>query len=279
MDPTNPSVAQTSAVLAPQVRTAITPRLDYQLSKSDTLTLRYQYTDNSRKNQGVGGTSLVSQAFNAASTENELQLSESHTINSKMVNETRYQFERQSNGSNGLGDLLSPTISVASSFVNGGNSHGISSNLSTDHELQNNTFWALPGHSIKFGGRLRTNQTDSKSTGNYNGTFSFASLAAFNAGTPQQFTITRGTPSASVSQFDVGLFVEDDWKARPNVTVSYGLRMEGQNNIGDHFDWAPRMASRGAWRAARTRPKPCSAPVTEFSTTGSARTRCCRQSG
>jgi hypothetical protein len=272
VDPANPSVAQTSAVLAPQVRTAITPRLDYQLSKSDTLTLRYQYTDNSRKNLGVGGTSLVSQAFNSASTENELQLSESHTISARMVNETRYQFERQSNGSNGLGDLLNPTISVASSFVNGGNSHGIASNLTTDHELQNNTFWALPGHSIKFGGRLRTNQTDSKSTGNYNGTFSFASLAAYNAtvqglaagltpaqirangGGAQQFSLLSGAPAASVSQFDVGLFVEDDWKARPNVTVSYGLRMEGQNNIGDHFDWAPRIGV--AWGLARSKNTP-----------------------
>jgi len=257
-DPTNPLTPQTSAVLAPQVRTAITPRLDYQLSKNDTMTLRYQYTDNSRKNQGVGGTSLISQAFNGTSTENELQLSESHTISPRIVNETRYQFEHQSSVSTGLGDLFTPTISVASSFVNGGNGHGVGSSIDTSHELQNNTYWALPRHNIKFGGRLRTSEINNTSSGNYNGTFSFASLADYVAGKPQQFTLTAsptGTvPKFSVSQFDVGLFVEDDWKARPNVTVSYGLRMEGQNNINDHFDLAPRIGV--AWGLARSKNTP-----------------------
>jgi hypothetical protein len=52
---------------------------------------------------------------------------------------------------------------------------------------------------------------------------------------------TTGSANASVTYFDAGLFVQDDWRIRPNVTLSYGLRYESQNNLGDHADFAPRF--------------------------------------
>jgi hypothetical protein len=56
-----------------------------------------------------------------------------------------------------------------------------------------------------------------------------------------QFSIAAGTPQADVSQFDVALFAQDDWRVRPNLTLSLGLRLEGQNNVNDNFNFAPRI--------------------------------------
>ncbi len=56
-----------------------------------------------------------------------------------------------------------------------------------------------------------------------------------------QFSIDSGNPYSSISQYDVGVFAQDDWRMRPNLTFSYGLRYEWQNNITDHGDFAPRM--------------------------------------
>jgi hypothetical protein len=50
-----------------------------------------------------------------------------------------------------------------------------------------------------------------------------------------------GNPLASVGQVDVGLYAEDDWRIRPNITLSYGLRFESQNDISNHANWAPRL--------------------------------------
>ena len=61
-------------------------------------------------------------------------------------------------------------------------------------------------------------------------------------GGASQFSLSAGTPLTSVRQFDAGLFVNDDWRARPNLTFSYGLRYETQTNIGDHGDVSPRLA-------------------------------------
>ncbi len=42
--------------------------------------------------------------------------------------------------------------------------------------------------------------------------------------------------------FDAGVFFQDDWRLRPDFTLSYGLRYEGQNRISDHADFGPRVA-------------------------------------
>ncbi len=66
-----------------------------------------------------------------------------------------------------------------------------------------------------------------------------------------QFTINAGNPEISASQFDVGLFVGDDWRVRPNLTLSFGLRYETQNNIHDRRDVSPRITI--AWAPGPTK--------------------------
>jgi hypothetical protein len=60
-------------------------------------------------------------------------------------------------------------------------------------------------------------------------------------GGASQFSINSGNPEISGSQFDVGAFFGDDWKVRPNLTASLGLRYEAQTNIHDWRDFAPRI--------------------------------------
>jgi hypothetical protein len=61
-------------------------------------------------------------------------------------------------------------------------------------------------------------------------------------GGPTQFSIAGGDPQASVTQADFGGFIQDDWRLRPNFTLSLGLRYETQNNVHSWADFAPRVA-------------------------------------
>lgn len=75
-------------------------------------------------------------------------------------------------------------------------------------------------------------------------------------GGASQFSINSGNPFIAGSQFDLGLFVGDEWKVRQNLTVNLGLRYETQTNIHHRRDFAPRIGL--AWApggSAKTRPR------------------------
>jgi hypothetical protein len=63
-----------------------------------------------------------------------------------------------------------------------------------------------------------------------------------------QFSIVGGNPGLSASEFDIGLFAGDDWKATSNLTLSLGLRYENQTNIYDPHDFSPRIGIAWAVR-------------------------------
>ena len=57
-----------------------------------------------------------------------------------------------------------------------------------------------------------------------------------------QFSIAAGNPQAEVKQTDVAFYFQDEWKIRPNFTLSPGLRYENQSNVDSNFNIAPRIA-------------------------------------
>ncbi len=83
--------------------------------------------------------------------------------------------------------------------------------------------------------------------------YSAAQIRALG-GEPSQFSIAGGTAEAGVNQFDVGVFVQDDWRVKPNFTLSLGLRYETQTNIHDWTDVAPRIGFAWAPGAKGNRP-------------------------
>ena len=78
----------------PRTRTNLSPRLDYQVTPTNTLSVRYQYWRNNEVNDlpGSGGFNLASLATNSLDTENTLQATDTQTIGPSTINETRFQY-------------------------------------------------------------------------------------------------------------------------------------------------------------------------------------------
>ena len=60
-------------------------------------------------------------------------------------------------------------------------------------------------------------------------------------GMPSQFLIQAGNPYGSIVRWDIAPWVLDDWRIRPNFTLSLGLRYEWQTLVSDQRDIAPRI--------------------------------------
>src|SRR5918911_4676627 len=286
LDPSLNITPFSQAVLVPRRNTTFSPRLDWQLSKTNTLVARYEYEHSTSENAGVGDFSLLSRAYNTENTQQTVRLTETAVINQKVINETRFQYVRDRTRQ--TGDNSQPTINVLDAFTGGGSQIGLSFNNQDRFELQNYTSWSEGLHALKAGARLRHVTLTDSSPRNFAGTYTFggglvpqldasnnivtdpatgqpvlvqitsieryrrtllfqrlgrtsAQIRALGGGATQ-FSIAGGNPQAGVTQTDFSPFIQDDWRVRPNLTVSLGLRFETQTNVHSDLDFAPRVA-------------------------------------
>ena len=227
--------------LFPQVRTDFTPRADFQLTPKNTLTIRYQFEQNDQNNDGISGQTLPTTGYNLDATENTIQLVDTQLFSDKLINETRFEYERDLSTQAPL--TVAPTVQVQGSFTGGGSSTQTINDHQDHFEVQNYTSLALTKNFIRFGGRLRTTRDANYSNSQSLGIFSYSSITDYAAGTPSQYVVAKiAQPSVHATVGDLEVYAEDDWKPRPNLTVTYGLRFEAQNHIPDHRDFAPRIS-------------------------------------
>ena len=281
VDPTTLQVTQfTDAVPNPRTRTNFSQRFDYQITPGNTLTARYQFWRNNETGDGIGTFSLPTVGYSSLETEHTFQVSDTQTLSTRTINETRFQFVREDNNQNPLNSV--PTIQIQGAFVGGGSSSGLLNNTQDRYELQNITYMTLGKHSVKYGGRARVTKQENDSNAKFNGSYSFGSridptvtgcgvptppstcpqisglvayqrtlqsIAAGNAptlngGGASFYSLNFnpvGMANASETWVDGAVFLQDDWRIKPNITLSSGLRYETQNNLGDHADFAPRI--------------------------------------
>jgi hypothetical protein len=257
----------TNALVDPSYYLTITPRIDYAISDKNTLTVRFEERINSADNQGLGSRALPpgysvpgfpnDLAYNTSGDAQNLMVTETSILSTHLVNETRFQFQRSWTETPGN---LVPEISVANEFTSGGNGIGDKYDLTKHFELTNTSTMTHGAHTFHFGARVRRDSDQNENPQGFNGTFSFLGglqqyiqtlqlqqegytgeqIEAMGAG-PSKYSIQAGDPYVSMVRRDAAPFIQDDWKVRPNFTLSLGLRYEFQNLIHDNKDWAPRV--------------------------------------
>jgi hypothetical protein len=262
------------SLFSPGNHLEVAPRVDLQLGQKNTLTMRYEFSRNNVSGS-LGQTSLPSTSSTSDSTENDIQMDDTQVITDRIVNETRFEYSRADSSSVPVNSApnFGVTSSAAPSFgapgvFSGGASGGQKSSSHADHyELQNFITLSEGKQAIKIGAWLRDDRDATSTDGNFNGSFTFPSVTAFvdtwngieNGETiaeiaaacpatqtggclPTKLTYTTGPIAFQGNVFNAALFYQDDWTVNKLLTLSGGLRWEGQNHIADHSDWAPRAA-------------------------------------
>ncbi|MEQ1947961.1 MAG: carboxypeptidase regulatory-like domain-containing protein [Bryobacteraceae bacterium] len=268
LDPNWNVVSLRQNIDQPTTRISFSPRLDYQLTQNITLQGRYTLTKTDVTNYGVGQFFLPSNATNTERSNQSVQLTGTWVVNTTTINESRFQYTRSHFGQTGT--VQGSTISVAGSFTGGSPSVGNSHEYQNNYEFQNYTTMTHGTHLTKIGVRVRGNLQNERSDQNFNGVYNFSALTTANCsvlatcraylptaqglaqglsmaqiiangGGASQYLVITGNPGVNIGQVDIAPFVQDDWRVKPNITLSLGLRYEIQNNISDRRALAPRV--------------------------------------
>ena len=238
-------VTVSQAVVTPKRFMGIGPRLDFLLNKNNTLSVRYGFNMIDLHKQGIGGFSLASRAFDYSDRLHTLQVVDMAILNPRTVNEFGFQYlwytiKQQS---------LDPSagVTVLDAFSAGGAQIGGYSFKRGEGELRDYATITTKDHTVKFGARFRWAHISDIAPTNFGGTFIFTSLDRYrqtllHTATPDQLIIAGGNPFAEVRQWDIGPFIQDDWKMRPDFTLSLGLRYQYQTNLNSHMLFAPRLS-------------------------------------
>ncbi|HEY7910731.1 MAG TPA: TonB-dependent receptor [Blastocatellia bacterium] len=232
-------------------------RLDHKLDEKNLLALRYSLYDMSAINsRTVGGLNAVSRGTGLDNRDQTIALSNVTALSSRTLNEARFQFTR-SRLDAPVNDEAGPAVNIT-----GVASFGTAtfSPLARDidlYEIVDNVSTLRGAHSLKAGADFLYNRVNIFFPGALQGVYTFSpsgatpplppvsALSNFLAGAYSSFQQAFGEPSQFQSNPNIGLYVQDEWRPRSDLTINAGLRYDLQklpdpiNTDRDNF--APRI--------------------------------------
>jgi outer membrane receptor for ferrienterochelin and colicin len=225
-------------VQQPNNRVNFDARVEHALTKNHTLRIELQRMSNSARNQGVGQFDLIERAYTLDTDNTVFRISDSGQVFRKARNEIRVQFNATGMQQRSASDAL--TINIQGAQRSGG---AQLAGGTTAHEIEVSDdldFTVAKKHSMRVGFLLEGGTYRNDTQSNTTGTYTFAGLTQFEAGTPLQFTRRFGDPLITYNNYEFGMYVTDEVKLTKTVMLDYGVRYEAETHLSDYNNFAPR---------------------------------------
>jgi Carboxypeptidase regulatory-like domain/TonB-dependent Receptor Plug Domain/TonB dependent receptor len=218
-----------------------TGRVDHRFSERDSFSGTYMF-DKTPQTQPDSYNVVLASYLTKRQT---LVLEETHVFRPDLVNSVRFGYTRDLNNGQQTSTAINPAaadlslgavpghaaakISVPGLATFGG--VGAQDNFLyrwNSFQGYDDAFLSKGLHSLKFGAAVEREQLNELAIADPNGAFSFGSLSDFLTGIPQVFTAAFPNllSERGLRQTILGLYVQDDWRWRPNLTLNIGLRYE-----------------------------------------------------
>lgn len=243
-----------STVSTPLKNHSFTTRLDHKFSEVHNGSVLYQLGRQNNLRQFGGGNRLAEALLGRTRGTDALSYTDNFVFSPTLVNQTRVQFSRLTpavEASGGrkpvvlitLNDPLPSTDPEQRSgtLVAGSSTSGATDRRESRVQVQDVLSWVKGPHSLKFGGDAQHIRSTFIDLSDISGTFSFANAADFLANAPSRFRQNFQAESTQTNTY-LGFFIQDEWRLRPNLVLSYGLRYETETIIRDLNNWGPRVS-------------------------------------
>jgi hypothetical protein len=249
------NVSQPLGVRAPRENKFLFGNFDYAITTDQTLRVSYNQNDTTQRNLGIGSFDLPDRAYASEEHFHTLRVQEAGPVGRRFFTNTR--MELSWTGSSSQSNVEATTIRVNEEFTSGG-AQVAGGRQTRTFMLASDLDYVRSIHSLRGGILLNGGNYRSNDTSNYLGTYTFASLAAFDAGQPTSFIKRIGDPNIDYWNLQAGAYVQDDIRVRKGLTFSPGIRYEVQthlndlNAVGPRFGitWAPFKNGKTTLRAS-----------------------------
>jgi carboxypeptidase family protein len=222
----------------PSNRIGVWTRIEHQITPAQGFRVDFTRQRSQSDNQGIGEFDLPERAFTSRSVDAEFVIGH-HAELGEYVNDFRFGLTTESNELASIIDA--PTIRVLDAFTSGGaqqrGGHR-SRTIEMENELE---FTVRRLHQITTGFSLTSSDYHGDEDNNAFGTYTFTSLAAFEAARPTTFTQRVGDPTYKYSMDRYAWFAQDNYRVRRNLIINLGLRHNFQSHMQDWANFSPRM--------------------------------------
>jgi hypothetical protein len=217
-----------------------TGRVDFKLSEKDNFFARYVYQKTFNGGVNFGNGIDVGDFQDIPALSQQIGLDWARNFSNTFVNQVRFSFSRSSVffqeqsfptcNSNTPTDCPTDALLIgaaAQDSVSFGVAAGFpQGRIINVYQLQDNASMLRGHHSIKFGGEFDQQRSPNVFLPENNGLFVFTSFSDVIANNPLETQIALGSPILPFSEYDLGLYVQDDWKVKTNLTLNLGMRWD-----------------------------------------------------
>jgi hypothetical protein len=208
--------------------TTVLGKIDNHLIHGDQLSVRYALynivSDNAR---GAGTLNAPSGSTGLDNTDQSIAISHVRTLSSNTVNETRAQVSRGDLKAYST-DQIGPQVTISGVATFGTFTSSPTRRQNTLVELVNNISHHAGGHAARGGVNFLYNDDTITFLRSFRGSYTFSSLANFLTGNYNSFAQTFGNPVINQTNPNLGMYLQDEWRARSKLTLTFGLRYDLQ---------------------------------------------------
>ena len=244
-----------SSVSTPLKNTTFTGRVDYQFNETHNSSVVYLGGWLFNLRQSGGSNRLVDALQAKRRNSHSVSYSDNYVASPNIVNQVRLQFSTLAPSFESRTGVGTPVVLVtlndsldaadpsrrSGTLVAGSSTASGTDRREDRFQLQEIVSLVAGNTSLKIGADVHSVRSTFIDLSDLSGTFSFASAGDFLAGIPSRFRQNFNAGSSQRNTY-VGVFVQNDWQALPELLVSYGLRYERETIIRDRNNFGPRIA-------------------------------------